>query len=98
MFSIRSLTLQSFPRNRGLSWRILRKTDPFLSLERVFKPRAFSFLSDRTAQETLGQKRISPLFEIALVLMCFDHVARFIVNANHSCVNRCDVWPNRLHW
>jgi hypothetical protein len=26
----------------------------------------------------------SPLFEIALVLVCFDHVARIIVNANHS--------------
>jgi hypothetical protein len=26
----------------------------------------------------------SPLFELALVLVRFDHVARFIVNANHS--------------
>src|SRR6266478_3141514 len=25
-----------------------------------------------------------PIFEIALVLVRFDHVARFIVNANHS--------------
>jgi hypothetical protein len=25
-----------------------------------------------------------PLFEIARVLVRFDHVARFIVNANHS--------------
>ena len=28
----------------------------------------------------------SPLFEIARVLVCLDHVARFIVNANHSIV------------
>jgi hypothetical protein len=26
------------------------------------------------------------LFEIALVFVCFDHVARFIVNANHSAM------------
>jgi len=25
----------------------------------------------------------SPLFEIARVLVCLNHVARFIVNANH---------------
>jgi hypothetical protein len=29
-------------------------------------------------------KNASPLFEIARVLVRFDHVARFIVNANHS--------------
>jgi hypothetical protein len=28
----------------------------------------------------------SPFFEIASVLMCLDHVARVIVNANHSIV------------
>ncbi len=28
----------------------------------------------------------SPLFEIALVLVRFDHVASFIVNANHSII------------
>jgi hypothetical protein len=28
----------------------------------------------------------SPLFEITLVLVRLDHVARFIVNANHSIV------------
>jgi hypothetical protein len=27
-----------------------------------------------------------PLFEIALVLVPHDHIARFIVNANHSIV------------
>jgi hypothetical protein len=26
------------------------------------------------------------LFELARVVVCFDHVARFIVNANHSIV------------
>jgi hypothetical protein len=28
----------------------------------------------------------SPLLEIALVLVRFDHVARIIVNANHSAM------------
>jgi len=28
--------------------------------------------------------KASPLFEIARVLVRFDHVARFVVNANHS--------------
>jgi hypothetical protein len=28
----------------------------------------------------------SPLFEIALVLVRFNHVAHFIVNANHSVI------------
>jgi hypothetical protein len=28
----------------------------------------------------------SPLFEIACVLVRFDHVARFVVNANHGIV------------
>jgi hypothetical protein len=28
--------------------------------------------------------KASPLFEIASVLVRFDHVARFIVNANHG--------------
>jgi hypothetical protein len=28
----------------------------------------------------------SPLFEIALVLVRFDHLASFIVNANHSII------------
>ena len=27
---------------------------------------------------------VLPLFEIANVLVCFDHVAPFIVNANHN--------------
>jgi hypothetical protein len=30
--------------------------------------------------------KASPLFEIASVLVRFDHVARFIVNANHGPV------------
>jgi hypothetical protein len=34
----------------------------------------------------------SPLSEIALVLVCFDHVASVIVNANHSVnVNGCEI-------
>jgi len=37
----------------------------------------------------------SPLFEIARVLVCFDHVARIIVNANdgimRAAVERCAV-------
>ncbi len=28
--------------------------------------------------------RFSPFFEIALVLVCFNHVARFIENADHG--------------
>jgi hypothetical protein len=31
-----------------------------------------------------GKKQNSPLFEIARVLVRFDHVARFIVNANYG--------------
>jgi len=31
-----------------------------------------------------GKKVNSPLFEIASVLVRFDYVARFIVNANHG--------------
>jgi len=31
-----------------------------------------------------GQKLNSPLFEIARVLVCFNQVANFIVNVNHS--------------
>ncbi len=27
-----------------------------------------------------------PLFELALVLVRFDHIAHFIVNANHSII------------
>jgi hypothetical protein len=33
-------------------------------------------------------KTILPLFEIALVLVCFNHVARIVVNANHSITAR----------
>jgi predicted trehalose synthase len=31
-----------------------------------------------------AERKASPLFEIARVLVRFDHVASFIVNANHS--------------
>jgi hypothetical protein len=33
-----------------------------------------------------AERKASPLFEIAHVLVRSDHVARFIVNANHSIV------------
>jgi hypothetical protein len=33
---------------------------------------------------TLIARMASPLFEITLVLVRFDHVARFVVNANHG--------------
>jgi hypothetical protein len=31
-----------------------------------------------------AERKASPLFEIARVLVRFDHVASFVVNANHS--------------
>ncbi len=33
-----------------------------------------------------GDKRRSPLFELALVVVRFDQVARVIVNANHGAM------------
>jgi hypothetical protein len=36
------------------------------------------------SKELIAPVSISPLFEIALVLVRFDHVARFIVDANHG--------------
>jgi len=30
------------------------------------------------------REKTSPFFEIALVLVCFDHIASRIINANHS--------------
>jgi hypothetical protein len=33
-----------------------------------------------------AERKASPLFELASVLMRLDHVACFIVNANHSIV------------
>ena len=46
---------------------------------------------DVTKEETHGamEKVESPLFEIALVLVCFDHVASFIVNTDHSATATC---------
>jgi len=36
------------------------------------------------------------LIELARVLVRLDHVARFIVNANHSVpVNRCETFPRQ---
>jgi len=37
-------------------------------------------------EKAAGWQPRSPLFEIALVLVRFDHVASVIVNANHSIV------------
>jgi hypothetical protein len=39
---------------------------------------------DITEEQTTGTRKNAPLFEIALVLVRLDHVARIIVNANHS--------------
>jgi hypothetical protein len=36
------------------------------------------------SKELIALASDSPRFEIARVLVRFDHVARFIVNANHS--------------
>jgi hypothetical protein len=37
-----------------------------------------------TKERMPGTRKNSPLFEIALVLVRFDHVASFIVNVNHQ--------------
>jgi len=39
---------------------------------------------DEIAGGASPQKDFSPLFEIARVLVRLDHIARFIVNANHG--------------
>jgi hypothetical protein len=33
-----------------------------------------------------AERKASPLFEIANVVVCFKHVARFIVNTDHGVV------------
>jgi hypothetical protein len=33
-----------------------------------------------------AERKASPLFEIARLLVRFDHVATFVVNANHSAM------------
>ena len=35
-------------------------------------------------QIALFKKKLSPLFELTFVLLRFDHVAAFIVNADHN--------------
>ena len=42
-------------------------------------------------------KNLSRLFEIARVLVRFDHADRFIVNSNHGIVSDCDASRIRLH-
>jgi hypothetical protein len=41
-------------------------------------------LEDQFSRGVFGAKMNSPFFELALVLVRLDHVASFIVNANHS--------------
>ena len=41
---------------------------------------------DSSRAEFSGQKLNSPLFELACVLVRLNHIASFIVNANHSVV------------
>jgi hypothetical protein len=50
------------------------------------KPKCFGFpcLVDRKRRST--RRFVSPFFQIALVLMRFDHVASFIKNANRGIV------------
>jgi len=45
-----------------------------------------AFDSDRFALSGRTRTKSSRLLEIARVIMCFKHVASFIVNANHSVV------------
>jgi hypothetical protein len=42
-----------------------------------------TFLFLEESRMTLIARMASPLFEIALVLVCLDHVASFVVNADH---------------
>jgi hypothetical protein len=44
----------------------------------------FSIRNHLHREAEVKQNKTSPLFEIALVLVRFNHVARVIVNANHS--------------
>ena len=37
-----------------------------------------------------AERKPSPLFELARVLVRLDHVARFIVNANHSIMRAAE--------
>ena len=43
-----------------------------------------------------GSKHALPVFEIARVLVRFDHVARFIVNANHRVIAVPPVGPSSI--
>jgi hypothetical protein len=58
-------------------------------LEKLLQPqtvRVFKNLADWAATDAADCQMASPLFEIALVLVRFDDIAHFIVNANHSIV------------
>jgi hypothetical protein len=39
----------------------------------------------------------SPLFELASVLVGFDHIARFIIKADQSIANRCKGLVSLVH-
>jgi hypothetical protein len=41
---------------------------------------------ERESREIKIARRVLPFFEIAVVLVRFDHLARLVVNANHSLV------------
>ena len=46
--------------------------------------RDFGPLESRTSAAKIGGQANSTLFELPCVLVRFDHIARFIVNANQS--------------
>ena len=48
---------------------------------------AFALFSNTASYENTAMRvKASPLFELAFVLVRFDHVSGFIVNANHGTV------------
>jgi len=66
---------------------------------RWFDPLAHSFIRlirDVTKEQKLGaiKKAAWPFFEIALVLVRFDHVARFIVNATSRRARLPALWKD----
>jgi hypothetical protein len=47
------------------------------------------------SKELIALASSSPLFEIALVLVRLDHVASFIVNADHQSKGKVESTPGR---
>jgi len=82
----------SFVSITSIGWKLL----PTLGEFHVFDPLLAAILNQRERQGVLasaaklvdaraeGSRQFSPLFEIASVVVCFNHVASFIVKANHS--------------